>query len=205
MPRHAVLSGLCLTIMTAADLGGALPHMPAATANSLKILLVVNTGLRQCTGRPLASFNPSPGMSAANWTMESVPGNCLPNFLSFSDVYMSVASSYGLECPNIVLRWNDAQQVSCPLCECWVSISMDLLRSSWTRHTKGNAECFKTRKAPAWKQFCCQMAIAGATGTDCFACQDAMITSHLLRPDSAVARHRNCTKASCSQSSLRVF
>ena len=100
--------------MSGAGLIGKLPHMPAATANSLKILLVVNTGLRQCTGRPLASFNPSPGMSASNWTMESVPGNCLPNFLSFSNIYMSVNSKYGLECPNIVLRWNGALQVRSP-------------------------------------------------------------------------------------------
>ena len=86
--------------------------MPWAAASSLRTFVVVNTGLRQCTGRPLPTFRPSSDMDAGNWTLESVHGNCLPNFLEFSDTYMSVNSKYGLMCPNIVLRSSQDQQVS---------------------------------------------------------------------------------------------
>ncbi|KAK9837198.1 hypothetical protein WJX84_011340 [Apatococcus fuscideae] len=51
-------------------------------------------------------------MDASNWTMDSVPGICLPNFLSFSKIYISVNSKYGLMCPNIVLRSTQGQQAN---------------------------------------------------------------------------------------------
>ena len=85
--------------------------MHAITAESLKILLVGNTNLRQCTGRPLSTFTPSPPMDASNWSMSSDPGTCLPNFLGFSHEYIAVNSKYGLMCPSIKMRAVVGQQV----------------------------------------------------------------------------------------------
>ncbi len=85
--------------------------MPAVTAASLKILLVGNTNMRQCTGRPLPTYTPSTIMTASNWSMAAETGTCLPNFLGFSDAYTAVNSKYGLMCPNIIMRSAAGQQV----------------------------------------------------------------------------------------------